>query len=66
MEKKFDWMKVIWMLVGLAVAILLVVFNVVAIAIDVVIIVGLPFLAGYAYEHKVEMKEKLKSLVDKI
>lgn len=66
MEKKFDWMKIIWMIVGLAVAILLVVFDVILIAIDVVIIVGLPLLAGYAYDHKLEMKEKLKSLVDKI
>lgn len=66
MDKKFDWMKIVWMLVALVIAILVVVFNVVLLAIDIAIIVGLPILAGYAYDHKSEMKEKLKSLVDKI
>lgn len=66
MEKKTDWMKIVWGVVGLVVGILIVVFNVVLIAIDVAIIVGLPILAVYAYDHKLEMKEKLKSLVDKI
>lgn len=66
MEKKTDWMKLVWILVGLIIGVLVVVFNVVLIAIDVAIIVGLPILAAYAYDHKLEMKEKLKSLVDKI
>lgn len=66
MDKKIDWERVIWSAIGAVIAILLIVFKLVWPVICISLIIGFAVLGSYACKHKANVKEKLKSLIDKI
>lgn len=66
MDKKIDWERIIWAAVGAAIAILLIIFDLVWPVICFSLVIGFAVLGAYMCKHKDSVKEKLKAFIDKI
>ena len=66
MEKKIDWERIIWAVVGAIVAILLIAFELAWPVICVSLVIGFAILGSWLCKNKSKVKEKLKAFIDKI